>query len=150
MLDLPSTLSVYLSSNWTETNPRKEDVHFVTDEIDPNAVYPQVLIVSQGTKYTWVTSSLYRVEHECTITTYLRPPRFDPTTIAAARTTFRNMQSEIDRILRVGRYTLSPIRRIDCKGWSDIKIVTGRTEVKEPVFAASQKVVCIYYEGGLE
>jgi len=150
MIDVSGTIATYLASNWTETNPGTADVKYAKDEFDSNSLYPQIVLENGASRSTYLTNSLYRIEHECKITIYVRPDNYETTTIDAAKTTFNNMKTEIDRILRVGRYSISNIKTVELAGWKDESIKVGRSDSPEPiVFVSSQVVKCIYYIGAL-
>lgn len=139
MLDISATLEAILNdvASWTEDDPAFEDLVFRFDEFDPKNPKLQILFQNGPDKKTWVTKGIYRIEHQCTISIYIRPTNYKPATIALFKTTFLNMKTEIDRILSGVELTI-------LSGWKDIDFEIGRdtglTHHEPITFKATQTV----------
>ena len=149
MLDISTLLSAFITSNWTETNPTLPSI--TQDEFDPNDPKLQILCENGADKKVWITRNIYRVEHSCKITIFVRPVNYMPPTIAAFKVTFLNVKIEIDRILNL-KFGITGIFDVEMAGWRDIDFEVGRDSKgktgKEPiVFVAEQVIRTIYYEG---
>lgn len=149
MLDACSNLQTYIDAEWTEANPDKTDLKYSYVEYNPNAAYPQILFEDGLVEHTWITKNLNKIIHEVKITIFIRPINYTPDVISTYKTTFRNMKSELDRILTLGKYSVTDINCVELSKWEDIELAVGRDikSKKEPIeFIAAQTVKCIYYE----
>jgi len=155
MYDVSSKLQAYIDAQWSETNPAKANLKYAFDEFDPNKSLPQSspqLLFENGIARTvWITRNIYRIEHECKITIFLRPVRYDSTTISNTRTTFVNTKKEIDRILNGGRFSITDLNWVELGTWKDEDIKIGfdtKPNQTEPIiFEASIIIKCFYYIG---
>lgn len=151
MLDIASLIKTKLETDWTEDDPAFADIAWVYDEFNPNDPKLQVLLEISPAKSNFITRDIYRIEHLCKITIYVRPTNYMPDTIATFKTTFLNVKTEIDRILSP-RFGVTGIYSVEKQGWRDIEMAVGRDikSTKEPiVFTAQQEIKTIYYEGDL-
>lgn len=151
MLDISNLLEAYIYANWTETNPALANIAFTFDEFNPNDPKLQILFENGADKKTWLTKDVYRIEHSCKISIFVRPVNYMPTTIATFKTTFLKMKIEIDRILNL-KFGVTGITDVELAGWRDIDFEVGRDSKgktgKEPiVFVAEQIIRTIYYIG---
>jgi len=152
MKDVASIIKNFLEANWTEDTPGTIDIKWAFDEYNPNDPSLQILLENMPDKKTFITRNYYRIEHSCKISIFVRPVNYLPTTIETYKVTFNNMKTEIDRILNVNRFGLSPIYSVTPEGWRDIDFEVGRDSKgktgKEPItFIAEQVIRTIYYEG---
>lgn len=152
MLDVARILAKYIYDSWTETDPAKADLqythhlHGFDAPLDPNKCYPQIVILNQPARITYLTDSVDKVVHNVIIRIFLRPVKYTSTVIEAHRTTFRNMKSHIKKILRDGRYAVECILRIDSTNWRD----ETKEDAEPIVFQASMIVKCLYYNPTIE
>jgi len=144
MIDISATLEAVLNSDdaWIETEPAFADVVFSFDEFDPKNPKLQILFQNGPDTKTWVTKGVYRIEHQCLLTVFVRPVNYKPATITAAKTSFLNMKSEVDRIL-------TGVDSTFLSGWKDEPLQVGRDTGKmhnEPImFRAIQTVMVTGY-----
>ena len=148
---------------WTETNPTLAQVAFTQDEFDSKNPLLQVLFENFPERKIWIHDNVYRVEHRCRITLFLKPIRYAETEIAACKIRFNNTKTEIDRILRVTKYSISGITNLDLapNGWNDknsIRVGRGTKDMGTfleskggqdiaIIFRSEQEVLAIYYIG---
>jgi len=148
---------------WTETNPTLTDIKFTQDEFDGRSPALQVLFENFPEKKIWVHDSVYRVEHRCRITLFLKPMRYAETDIATYKTRFKNTKTEIDRILGVVKYSISGITNLELSnnGWNDknsIRVGRGTKDMGtfmqniggqdiNIIFRSETTVTAIYYIG---
>ena len=151
MLGIATLIKTKIQTDWTETNPPIADLKYSFDEFDPNQMTPQILFENGPAKQTWIVKDVYRIEHELKITIHVRPTNYLPTTIANLRTTFLNFKTEIDRILRLARYTISGVTVTELSGWKDEPIEIGFDQTQKPrepiIWKSVQTVKTIYYIG---
>ena len=144
MIDISATLEAVLNSDdaWIETEPAFADVVFSFDEFDPKNPKLQILFQNGPDTKTWVTKGVYRIEHQCLLTIFVRPVNYKPATITATKTTFLNLKSEVDRILM-------GVESSFLSGWKDVDFEVGRdtglTRNSPIIFKAIQKVTSTYY-----
>lgn len=167
MLDISSLIQNVLGSNWSITNPALADFLWKMDEFDPKwgrgissskSIIAQVLFENYPDRKIYIsnifTGIMYKVIHSCRITIYLRPLRYDDTTVEATKTTFFNIKSEIDRILAKCKFSISGVTNLEmtASGWNDGATVArgrGTKSTREPIVWESRKVVtAIYYTVG--
>jgi len=146
VIDVANTISLYLQSNWVESNPGTVDLAFTTlyPGFNPHKGYPQISIdeiLDSKVTATFVTNGVYRVDHEILVTVTAKPLHFTNTAIDATEVTFRNVMTEIDRILNEGRYSVSDINHVTLTGW---KWEVDR-EAQIVVFIGKQLLRCTYY-----
>lgn len=154
MLDISNLLEAYIYAQWTETDPVKTSITFKFDEFDPNDPKLQMLFENGADKKTWLVKDVYRIEHSCKISIFVRPPQYLSATITAFKTTFLKMKIEIDRILNL-KWGISGITNVELTGWKDIGFEVGKNGKgktgKEPItFVAEQVISTVYYIGVYE
>jgi len=115
----------------------------------------QVLFENYPDKKTYIAQvsngTVYKVEHSCKITIYLRPVRYDDTSIENSKTILFNIKSEIDRILAKKKFSVTGIANLEMtlSGWNDKGTIArgrGVKTRKEPIVFQSEKLVHgVYY-----
>jgi len=155
-MDVASKIYDLLLGGWSIDNPSVEDITWREDEFDPKGPLFQVVVENYPAKKIWVVDNIYKVEHNVKITIYCKPKRYDLDTIGNTRTLWFNMKNEVDRILRVNKYSVADVDVVQMRdGWDDREtIAVGRgikkafLGKKHPIIWYSEQVVtCIYYEG---
>jgi len=147
MYGVNNTISTYLEANWEETFPGTADVTFSADYpgLDENATYPQIVVdqlPGDTAIHKWITTGVTRIIHTTEIVVYLKPVNETPSEILNAKLKFRNMMSEVDRIILGNRFDISPFRRVELTQWEPM---TDRKAIPL-VFVSRQKIKCVYYE----
>ena len=155
-MDVASEIYDILYNNWNVSNPSKTDITWRKDEYDAKGPLYQIVVENYPIRKTWVVDNIYKVEHNVKITIYCKPKRYDLTTIENTRTLWFNIKNEVDRILRVNKYSVEDVDVVQMRdGWDDREtIAVGRgikkafLGKKHPIIWYSEQVVtCIYYEG---
>jgi hypothetical protein len=151
MLDISKLISDFIVAQWLEDDPDDDDIAFTFDEYNQHNPKIQILIENGPDKKVWITRNIYRVEHSCKLSIYLRPVNYMPPTIDAAKATFLAIKFEVDRILNL-KFGITGIQATELSGWKDIDFEVGRDSKgktgKEPItFVAEQIIRCTYYEG---
>jgi hypothetical protein len=150
MIDVTDKLKTAIYGGWTETDPALASVAFMFDEYNPNDPKLQILFENEPAKPVWITRNIYRIEHNCKISIFVRPANYMPDTITTFKTTFQNIKTQIDALLT--KFGVTNIYSVGLGGWRDVDFEVGRDSKgktgKEPiVFVAEQIVVCTYYIG---
>jgi hypothetical protein len=158
MIDVVSLVEGILNSaQWTETDPTRADIVWTRDEFNPNSPKLQVLVEDMPDKKTWITSTNYRIEHAVRISVYLKPVKYDPTTIDAAIVTLTNAKTMVDKILMNNKFLLTGICSVELRaGWDDSDSVTRGYGTKNNVgrapkgnqyepFQSQETAIAIYY-----
>jgi hypothetical protein len=151
MLDISKLISDFIVAQWLEDDPDDDDIAFTFDEFNPNNPKIQMLFENGTDKKVWITRNIYRVEHSCKLSIFVRPVNYMPLTIDAAKATFLAIKIEVDRILNL-KFGITGIQATELGGWKDIDFEVGRDAKgktgKEPItFVAEQVIRTIYYEG---
>jgi len=136
-------ISPYIAPSWTETNPEFADLTFKFDEFDLKNPNLQILLTNLPDKKSFVMEGLQKVEHQCRITIFMKPIKYDETSIETLKTTFLNMKTEIDRIINNEMFSISSY--LTFSGWDDKgSINVGRGILITP-FQSQQTITCYYY-----
>lgn len=150
MKDLIEPIKTILNNGWTQSNPAKSSLHFEEDEYNPVNPINQILIEMLPDRKDFITNGLHRVEQRARITIYVRPIDYQKTSLDTAKTIFRNMQTQIDTLLKAARYTVTGFREMHIEGWNDGNTVAKGRGVKqkiEPIqFRSSQVIVASYFD----
>jgi hypothetical protein len=149
MKDIVEIISEFIGSEWIETDPSTAVLRVTKDEFDPNDPVFQVLLENGPAKSVWITRDIYRVEHTCKVSVFIRPLNYLPSVITSSKVTFINSKVEVDRIFR-DRFGVSGVYSVELQGWNDIGFETRGTGDEPIVFHAVQVIKCIYYEGEVE
>ena len=150
MLDILATIQSYLSIYWQETSPMITDIAFKQDEYDPKNPALQILLENLPDLKRWVLPNLQRVEHRARLTLYLKPVRYDSTTIADCKMFFTNAKTEIDRIFTYFKFSMGDFRNLSISGWDDKETIrrgygTKGERVKEPIQFRSILIITSNY-----
>lgn len=165
MLNIQQLIQDTLSSYWTEIRPALTDFSFTQDELDPKwgeqtsgPVHIQVLLENFPSRKTFIASTssgaLYRIDHACRITVFLRLISYQIDKVSEAKDIFFNLRSEIDRILTDRKFSIAGITNLEMtmQGWNDratIAVGRGIKTKREPIVWQSEKLVtAVYYIHG--
>jgi hypothetical protein len=147
MLDVTGLLKTLLETagKWTLTAPNPTAAVVVLDEFDPKQSLFQIVLEDQPDSKDKVGDGIYLVQHRVKMTVYYRPVNFDPTTVTAAKLAFKNIKTELDRIILVDEGNLTGVLKVDLLGWNDRgSIDTGRGS-KKGVYKSEENLVFYYY-----
>jgi hypothetical protein len=136
--------------NWEETDPPIPSIAF--DEYDPNSPKLQILFVNGDSKSVWITRNIYRVEHSCKLSIFVRPVNAMSTSIDAAKATFLAIKVELDRILNL-KFGITGIQATELSGWKDtppIEVGRDLTGKGQESIISEQVIKTIYYVGAFE
>jgi len=155
-MDVASKIYDLLLSEWSINNPSVQDITWRKDEFDPKGPLFQVVVENYPARKIWVVDNTYRVEHNVKMTVYCKPKRYDLDTIEDTRTLWFNIKNEVDRILRVNKYSVQDVDVVQMRdGWDDRETIAVGRGIKKaflgkkyPIIWYSEQIVtCIYYEG---
>lgn len=145
MIDAATKILDFLEANWTvqEVTFSKMFHGYRENPASPQSK-PQLLIDRPiGTRQvkSYLTKGIYRVEDTLILTLFLTPHSYRQTNIDVVEESFRQIQTEVDRILACNRQEIAEINFVDLMGWRDL---TDR-DIEPVTFEANQGLKIVYF-----
>jgi len=170
IFDAITGLKAWLETNWGDHEPAIQDYYngcshtwhntlFVIrlDEVDTNAVAPQLLLETGKAQSFPVIGGLLRKEQPVKVTAFIRPKNYNPDSIEAARRLFRGLKTRFVSLLAANKHsvtittpTTQKISDVVLGDWDDSDTVIRGHDVKarhRPIeFKSVQNIRLVYYE----
>jgi len=146
MINICQTIYDYLHSNWSGSIVTGSIDWVIGYNISPRPTYPKIIIEENADvspKVNFVSIGCRKFEHEVKCRIQVNPIMMFNSDLTGSAENMRILQNEVDRLINLGRNTVSEVDQVEPGFWKD----TTKRDETQVILESEQKLKCIYYSG---